>query len=41
MDLITLAAEAHDAGLSFWDELWAITLDPAHIVSELIWQIIF
>ena len=41
MNLITLAAEAHEAGLPFWDELWSITLDPAHIVSELIWQIIF
>ena len=41
MTLSILAAEAHNAGLSFWDELWAITFDPAHIVSELIWQLVF
>lgn len=41
MIITKLAADAHDAGMSFWDELWAITFDPAHIVSELIWQIVF
>lgn len=38
---ILYAAEGHDAGTSFWDELWSITFDPAHIVSELIWQLVF
>ena len=41
MNLLFAAATAHDEALSFWDELWAITFDPAHIVSELIWQIVF
>jgi len=41
MSITKLAADAHDAGLSFWDELWSITFDPAHIVSEMIWQIVF
>jgi len=36
-----LAADAHQAGLSFWDELLSISLDPAHILSELIWQVVF
>lgn len=28
-------------GTSFWDEVISITFDPAHIVAELFWAVIF
>jgi hypothetical protein len=40
MNLITLAAEAHEETLSFWDEVISITFDPAHIFAEVFWQIV-
>lgn len=42
MNLLTeLAAAAHTEDLPFWEEVWGIVLDPAHIVAELTWNIIF
>lgn len=41
MNLITLAAEAHEESLPFWDEVFSITFDPAHILAEVFWQIVF
>ena len=43
MNLITLAAEAHEheETLSFWDEVFSITFDTAHILADVFWQIVF
>ncbi|MFM6967774.1 MAG: hypothetical protein ACKOWN_02435 [Microbacteriaceae bacterium] len=35
------AAEIHGEGVPFWDEVWSIVTDPAHIVAELLWNVIF
>ena len=40
--LSSLPTEVHDhEGLGFWAEVWAVTTDPAHIIAELIFTIIF
>lgn len=33
-------AEVHDPGAGFWDEVWGITFDPAHIIAEIIFTIV-
>ena len=38
---LVLKADEHSGNIGFWDELWSITLDPAHIVAELIFTAIF
>lgn len=38
---VQLAADAHAEGLGFWDEVWSIVFDPAHITAELTWNIVF
>lgn len=35
-----LLEAGHAAGAGFWDEVWSITFDPAHMVAELISAII-
>jgi hypothetical protein len=38
----SFAAASHDEGaMSFWDEVVSITFDPAHIVAEVFWQVVF
>ncbi|MFM6982256.1 MAG: hypothetical protein ACKOWP_05775 [Microbacteriaceae bacterium] len=36
-----LAEAAHTEGLPFWEEVWSIVSDPAHIIAELSWQLVF
>ncbi|MEY5017647.1 MAG: hypothetical protein RL431_696, partial [Actinomycetota bacterium] len=35
-----LAEAAHTEGLPFWEEVWSIVSDPAHIIAELSWQLV-
>jgi hypothetical protein len=42
MILATLLTEIHEhAGEGFWDEVLHVTLDPAHIIAEIIFTIVF
>ena len=36
-----LAEVGHAVSGGFWDEVWGIALDPAHIMAELIWTLVF
>ncbi|MFM6982036.1 MAG: hypothetical protein ACKOWP_04610 [Microbacteriaceae bacterium] len=39
--LLQFAAETHGEGLPFWEEVWSIVADPAHITAELVWNVVF
>jgi len=39
--ILQIAVDSHDVGLSYWDEVWSIVLDPAHITAELLWNVVF
>jgi len=40
--IFTLFKDIHDhSGGSFWDEVWSVALDPAHIIAELIFTLVF
>ena len=39
--MFLLSVQAHEAGQPFWDEVWSIVTDPAHIFAELLWNVIF
>ena len=36
-----LAEVGHAVSGGFWDEVWSIALDSAHIMAELIWTLVF
>jgi len=41
MSQLLILAEAHGANKSFWQDFTSVLLDPAHILSELVFSVVF
>lgn len=39
--LLTVVTEAHEHTEGFWEEVWHVTTDPAHIIAELVFTLVF